>query len=296
MAQSSKRSSRRRLATRKSSLERSLNVSLAGARAGTGVALGSLKRRLGIAGEQDTESAVLRREADNFAAELGRLKGSYVKIGQLMAQFGEHFLPPELSEALHSLGSSTEALQWADIEPQIKQSLGVARFSELSIHPEAIAAASLAQVHEAELQEQTGLVLKVLYPGLRQSIDSDFDAVIRMLKLGRWLAINKELDHWTNNLRIQLQQETDYRREATVTKKVGQLAADLCEQSPGLQQGSLLVPKVIDRYCRGEVLALEKMRGYAINSDKVQGLSQRRRNQLGKCSWSFFSQKCIAGA
>ena len=40
------------------------------------------------------------REARRFAAELGRLKGTYVKIGQMLALFGEHFLPPVLVEAL----------------------------------------------------------------------------------------------------------------------------------------------------------------------------------------------------
>ena len=62
-------------------------------------------------------------EARRFVDELGRLKGTYVKIGQMMALFGEHFLPPVLAEALHGLGDQTEPLPWESVEPVLRDSL-----------------------------------------------------------------------------------------------------------------------------------------------------------------------------
>jgi len=98
---------------------------------------------------EDSEFA--RREARRFVNELGKLKGTYVKIGQMMALFGEHFLPPVLAEAMHKLGDQTEPLPWAAVEPALRSGLG-ARYSELDIEPDALAAASLAQVHVATVR------------------------------------------------------------------------------------------------------------------------------------------------
>ena len=73
------------------------------------------------------------------------------------------------------------------LESFVRISLGE-RFHELEIDPEAIAAASLAQVHLAKIRA-TGewICIKVQYPGLAEVIDSDFDAVVRMLVIARWV-------------------------------------------------------------------------------------------------------------
>ena len=81
--------------------------------------------------------------------ELGRLKGTYVKIGQMLALFGEQFLPRVLVEALRDLSDQTEPLHWDALESFVRDSLGE-RYSELDIDPSAVAAASLAQVHLAQ--------------------------------------------------------------------------------------------------------------------------------------------------
>ena len=137
--------------------------------------------------DADSDSRFARREARRFVRELGKLKGTYVKIGQMFALLGEHFLPPALTEALRELGGSTEPLPWASIAPVLEEDLGP-RLEELDIEREAFAAASLAQVHRARIRS-TGerIVLKVQYPGLAEVIDGDFDAVVRMLRLARWL-------------------------------------------------------------------------------------------------------------
>ena len=100
---------------------RSLSVSLAGLRAGSALAVdGALQRLRGS--EEDSNFA--RREARLFVTELGKLKGTYVKIGQMLAMLGEHFLPPVLTDALHDLESQTEALPWKSIEPDLRAALG----------------------------------------------------------------------------------------------------------------------------------------------------------------------------
>lgn len=286
MAKSEDRTSR--AATQKSSLERGLSLSLAGARAGSAIAVGKLRKRLGMQSSEEQDSEILRQQAENFVAELGRLKGSYVKIGQLFAQFGEHFLPRELTNALHGLGSHTEPLDWSLIEPRLQRELG-SKFDELDIEPVAFAAASLAQVHRAKVKRTNEvLCLKVLYPGLRNTIDSDFDTVVRMLKLGRLLPFNRDLDRWLERMREQLHLETDYLRECSKTLEMAEFVSSLSSDGGNPLPAALIVPAVVQRYSTADVLALEYITGFPVNAPEVLALSQRRRNALAKSMLELF--------
>src|SRR3990167_7881645 len=102
-------------ALQRNALGRSLSVSVAGARASSALALDAALGRVFPLWKK--HSTVMENEARRFVAELGRLKGTYVKVGQMWALFGEHFLPPELTEALHELEASTAPLDWRAIEP-----------------------------------------------------------------------------------------------------------------------------------------------------------------------------------
>ena len=89
-------------------IPRGLAVSLAGIRAGGALAMDGAMQKLMRRNPDDGDSQFAQREARRFVHELGKLKGTYVKIGQLMALFGEHFLPPVLAEAMRDLGDQTE--------------------------------------------------------------------------------------------------------------------------------------------------------------------------------------------
>lgn len=264
-------------------LGRSLTVSMAGIRAGGALAVDSamqkVLRREGV--EAETEFA--RREARRFAAELGKLKGTYVKIGQMLAMFGEHFLPRVLVEALRELSDQTEPLHWDALESFVRESLGE-RFSELDIEPEAIAAASLAQVHIAKVRKTGDWVcLKVQYPGLAQVIDSDFDAVVRMLTLSRWVKSGRDLDDWMESLRSHLHHEIDYAREAQLTVKMAKLVK-------GRAAGDVAyhVPELHLEYCTDTVLAMEYIEGFSVDDTNVSALSQARRNAYAEAMLELF--------
>lgn len=271
---------------RRGAIGRSLSVSLAGLRAGGAFALdGALHKLRGENSGMDSE--LVRREARRFVAELGRLKGTYVKIGQMFALLGEHFLPPALTEALHELESQTHPLPWQEIEPALRANLG-ARLDELEVEPRAMAAASLAQVHRATVRA-TGerIVLKVQYPGLAKVIDGDFDAVVRMLLLSRWLKAGRELDDWLGAMREQLHNEIDYTREAAMGDRVSRLIAERREEfaARGIH---FHVPERHARYCTGEVLALEYIEGHLVGSSAVASLPEPRRTALGRGMLELF--------
>ena len=226
---------------------------------------------------------MVRREARRFVAELGKLKGSYVKIGQMFALLGEHFLPPALTEALHELHSDTQPLAFSVIEGQLRAALGE-RYGDLEIDRRPLAAASLAQVHRARRRD-TGaeIVLKVQYPGLADVIDDDFDVVVRMMKLARWLRAGRELDDWLCDMRSQLHNEIDYHREAQMTQAMGeQVAAD-----DALSQ-RFQVPGVHAELCSDTVLAFDYMAGHRVTQGEVAQLPQGRRDALGIAMLELF--------
>jgi predicted unusual protein kinase regulating ubiquinone biosynthesis (AarF/ABC1/UbiB family) len=256
-------------------ISRSFSVSLAGLRAGGALAVDSAVQKLKGRKPGDDDSEFARREAQRFVRELGKLKGTYVKIGQMMALFGEHFLPPVLAEAMHDLGDNTEPMDWESVEPVLRESLGD-RYAELDIEHQALAAASLAQVHVATVRA-TGeqICLKVQYPGLADVIDSDFDAVVRMLVLARWLPAGRDLDDWLQSMRAHLHNEIDYAREARLTERMGELVKGV-----NVSAVSYRVPRLYSRYCSDVVLALEYMRGLSVTAEPVAALSLERRNAL----------------
>jgi predicted unusual protein kinase regulating ubiquinone biosynthesis (AarF/ABC1/UbiB family) len=277
--------SKRPSLSRRGAFGRGLAVSVAGLRAGGAFALDSALQRLRGGSGEDSE--LLRREARRFVAELGRLKGTYVKIGQMFALLGEHFLPPALTEALHELESATEPLPWTEIEPALRAALGE-RLDELQVEEDALAAASLAQVHRATVRA-TGeqIVLKVQYPGLAAVIDSDFDAVVRMLLLARWVKAGRELDAWLASMRRQLHHEIDYEREGAVGDRV---AALIAERAPALAKRGIHyhVPARYSYYCADTVLALEYVEGEPVSSPAVAALPQKRRDALGRAMLELF--------
>lgn len=259
---------------------RGLGVGLAGLRAGGALAADSLINR--AMGKELGQSDFAVKEAQRFVAELGKMKGSYVKIGQMMALLGEHFLPPSLVLALRDLHDATQPLPYEALLPQLRS---MPHFNELEVDPNPLAAASLSQVHRAKVKS-TGeaLVLKIQYPGLADTIDTDFDAVVKMLTVARWLRSGRDLDGWMQTLREQLHLEVDYQREAFATMTMReQLGAGALNSNC-----VIAVPKVYLQYSTAQVLALSYELGVSVDSPALTKLSLARRNALAETMLELF--------
>ena len=269
---------------RRGGLARGLRLSLAGARAGGAFAVdGALKK---LRGDAPSDDALLNREARRFARQLGELKGSYVKIGQLLALLGEHFLPAPLTQALHELEAQTQPVAWPEMQSVFRTGMG-ARYSELEIEPTALAAASLAQVHRARIVS-TGesVVVKGQYPDLVALLDEDFNTVVKMLRLARWIPGSRDFDSWLATLHTQLLAEVDYPREL----RMAQVMAEGLAQHEALQSApvTLRVPLFWGELCSINVLTMEYVEGHRAASPEVAALPQSARNALGKAMLQLF--------
>ncbi len=217
----------------------------------------------------------MKEQAAYLADELGKLKGSVVKIGQMLALYGEHFLHPEITEALHRLNDSTASLSWPVVERALRDQLG-SRLDDLEVSTTPIGTASLAQVHRATIKA-TGqqVVLKVQYPGVADAIDSDLSLFKHLLKVTNAVPQTKALDEWFNEISDLLKVEVDYVAEAQTTMRFYERLK---------QDERYVVPEVIEAYCTDRLLCLSFEEGVPVTNGDLKSLPQNRRDALGKAA------------
>ena len=269
-------------------LRRRFAIGAAGARGGLGL-LSSKASSLLLPKEQQAahNEAALKREASRFVKELGELKGAYVKIGQMLALYGEHLLPKAVTQALHTLEAQTTSLDWVSIEPTLIQALGKGYKQQIVIESRAFAAASLAQVHKANLvstDPSQAVCVKIQYPGIADAIDDDFRNVMQMLSLARWVQSGRQLDALTKELKMHLMHEVNYEYERQTAEKVSDFLSS---------DKRYKVPHYYTNLCTDKVLTMEYVDGYEVTHPKVLGLSQLRRNAIAESMLELFFKEAF---
>lgn len=259
-----------------SAFDRRLSIAKASLLAGTRWATASATSIFANDAEKERKrKKAMTEQAHYLVAEIGKLKGSVVKIGQMMALYGEHFLPEEVTQALNTLNDKTVALSWQAIKTHLQNELGT-RFDDLHIDHEPLGTASLAQVHRATRKSDgLQLVLKIQYPGVAEAIDSDMSLFRGMLKLTRMVPQTREFDEWYDEVRSMMHREVNYQMEAATTKRFRARLQD---------DPRYIVPTIIDEFCSDHVLCMTFERGVPINSPVMLSLPQKRRNALGEAS------------
>ncbi|QSP96207.1 AarF/ABC1/UbiB kinase family protein [Marinobacter salinisoli] len=278
---SSRRSGKSVSRIKTGSFERRLSLTRAGLFAGTRMASHMATNWIGSKEKRDAKHrAMLSNQARFLVHELGQLKGSVVKIGQVMALYGEHFLPEEVTEALHTLEDQTTSLEWPAIEKVLADELGSERLAELDVDPEPIGAASLGQVHRAvRRSDGLELVLKVQYPGVADAVDSDLNAVAQLLKVARLVSIGPEFNDWLEEVREMMHREVDYGLEARTTEKFRQML---------VSDPRFIVPRVLPEFSTAHIIASTYEHGHSLNSQPVKDLPLARRSELGKAALELF--------
>jgi len=232
---------------------------------------------------EEKRKKAISQQAQYLVEELGKLKGSVVKIGQVMALYGEHFLPPEVTEALHTLEENTVALDWPIIREALYDQLGEERMAQLDVEQVPIGAASLGQVHCARIMATNEIIcLKVQYPGVAKAVDTDLNAVAQLLKIARVVTFGPAFDDWLEEVRVMMHREVDYQLEAETTAHFNDLLKD---------DARFVVPKVYFDFSTDQVLATRFELGENVSSPLVAQLSQARRNILAKASLGLFLQE-----
>lgn len=158
---------------------------------------------------------LMRDVGRQVASTLGEMKGAVMKVGQIASQM-QDLLPDEISEALTVLQKASAPMPFSIIRRQLKSQLGDDPSNLFKTFDEVpFAAASIGQVHKATTLDGKEVVVKVQYPAVKSSIDSDMRQLRRILRLGALFKVNEQtLDAIFKEIKEQLNEELDYKNEA----------------------------------------------------------------------------------
>lgn len=214
--------------------------------------------------------------AKRLAERMSQMRGAVLKLGQLMSMDGQGVLPPLFAEMLAGLRDQAHIMPAEQLAQVLKREYGAkwkTRFRSFSEQP--IAAASIGQVHKVETFDGRTLALKIQYPGVKTSIDSDVANLMLLTRIPGFIPAGApDPTPLFDRIREQLHAETDYRAEARAMTAYKAMLGD---------DPVLSVPEVAPAHCTDHILATEFMRGAAIDKMIYTVQSQRDRACSALC-------------
>ena len=202
-----------------------------------------------------------------------------MKLGQNLST-RENTLPPEFIHELSRLQTSASPAPWSEIREALTEALGAAPEEVFaSVEHEPMAAASVAQVHRARLEDGAAVVLKVQRPGVVEEVMRDTDIVLRVctrLENSAQWAREMRLKQLASSFTTTLAEELDYRTEAM----------NMRQMAEPLAATGMVMPKVYDRYSSQRLLVMDELVGTPLGSatgpdGEIAAMTPELRRELG---------------
>jgi predicted unusual protein kinase regulating ubiquinone biosynthesis (AarF/ABC1/UbiB family) len=201
------------------------------------------------------------------------LRGAVMKVGQTLANFPD-IAPRAFIETLERLHYDAPPMHWSLLREMVHNELGAdperlfAGFDR-----QAFAAASLGQVHRAWLEGGQEVAVKIQYPGIARTIQSDFRNLFLFLLPSRLTRDWESTKDQCEDLRMRLEQETDYLREAAWLQQARTLFRD---------EDGIVVPQVFPQFSTSRILTMERLEGVHLSGFVAGGPSQDERNEVAR--------------
>jgi predicted unusual protein kinase regulating ubiquinone biosynthesis (AarF/ABC1/UbiB family) len=208
--------------------------------------------------------------ARRVADQLATMRGAAMKVGQILSMDTGDFLPRELADILARLRADARYMPPGQLDAVMSEAYGEnweSVFYGFEHRP--LAAASIGQVHKALSPDGREIVLKVQYPGVATSINSDVDNIASLLKLSGLLPAELDIQPLLDDAKAQLHDEADYNKEAEFLAAFGDLLDG---------DDRFLVPEVLPDLTRKTVLAMTYVSGKPIET--IAELPQEERDRV----------------
>jgi ubiquinone biosynthesis protein len=196
-----------------------------------------------------------RRNARRLYKGFVRLRGVYIKLGQILSIMG-NFLPKAYADELERLQDEVPPHAFSEIAGAVKASLGKSpteAFAQFKDKP--IAAASLGQVHEATTHQGERVAVKVLYPNVATVIKVDLKVLGWSLKVYQRFVPVQQMERVHEQLTDLLERETNYTNEAACLERMANNFVD---------DPDVLFPRVYHDLSTDKVLTMSFMEGVKI--------------------------------
>lgn len=244
---------------------------------GLGTVAELAKRNIGLADKNSTGTSLILNEANakRIVETLCKVRGAVLKLGQMLSIQDSSLIDPRLAEIFDRVRQSADFMPEWQVEQVMSSELGAewrSKFAEFGSKP--FAAASIGQVHEAKLHDGRQVAVKIQYPGVDTSIDSDIKALTSLLRVWDFLPKGLYVENLIQSARHDLAREVDYTNEARLSKEFKALIGD---------QDGYIVPTVIEELSSKKVLVNELMSGLPVDKlDDVEGLTYETKNDVAK--------------
>jgi predicted unusual protein kinase regulating ubiquinone biosynthesis (AarF/ABC1/UbiB family) len=192
-----------------------------------------------------------------FTDRLARMRGAVMKMGQLMSMDGTDLFTPEAASIMAQLRDRAEPMPMSQLTRALEREWGRdwnKAFRRFEFEP--VAAASIGQVHRAETKDGRRLALKIQFPGVRESIDSDIDNLGFLSRNLGMVPKGMDIGPLLEEARAQLHQEADYAAEAKSLMRYRELVGD---------DADFFVPAVHQDLSTDRILAMDFAEGVSID-------------------------------
>ena len=210
------------------------------------------------------------------------MRGAAMKVGQTLSAVDLGLVPeeirPEWQEILATLQQDANPVSFKAITKVIEDDLGE-KLSDVfaDIDPEPIAAASIGQVHQAQLDDGRTVAVKVQYPGIAEAIYADMQNMRLGLSCSSVIAPGIDTGAIADEIRERIGEELDYELEAANHRDVARMYRD---------HPFIVVPDVVTSLSRERVIVTEFVDGERFAA--VKSAAQEERNRLGEILCRFY--------
>ncbi|XP_051511428.1 atypical kinase COQ8A, mitochondrial [Myxocyprinus asiaticus] len=218
----------------------------------------------------DNSPFLSEANAERIVRTLCKVRGAALKLGQMLSIQDDAFINPQLAKIFERVRQSADFMPIKQMMKALSNDLGPNWRDKLEMFEERpFAAASIGQVHLARMKDGREVAMKIQYPGVAQSINSDVNNLMTVLSMSNTLPEGLFPEHLMDVMRRELTLECDYIREAKCARKFKELLKD---------HPFFYVPDVIDELSSQHVLTTELVPGFPL--DQAEGLSQDLKNEI----------------
>ena len=206
------------------------------------------------------------RRRDSSAPLGERLRLALEELGPIFVKFGQalstrrDLLPPDIADELAKLQDAVPPFPTEQVIEILEGAYGKPVddvFKYLDREP--LAAASIAQVHKAELPDDTEVIVKVVRPGVEDKIDRDLEVMRAVARLAD--------KYWEHGKQLKpLEVVAEYEQTIIDELDLMREAANTAQLKRNFEGSDMLyVPEIYWDFCRPEVMVQERIHGIPIS-------------------------------
>lgn len=264
-----------------SRISRLMNYGALTAGLGMGALAEQTRRTLGISQNGGVTAGAILDKSNPFLTEanaerivntLCRVRGAALKLGQMLSIQDNSLINPEITKIFDRVRQSADFMPTWQMMKVLRRELGNDWKDKLeSFDEKPFAAASIGQVHKGVLHDGREVAIKIQYPGVAKSINSDINNLMSVVNIYNILPKGLYVENVMEVAKMELAWEVDYVREAECGRKFKNFLTD---------NNNFYVPEVIDELSTKEILTTEYVEGLPL--DQCIDLDQETRNKIGQ--------------